>query len=141
MKEQVILERDEYLKLKQLADLSQKNIDELKCNIKGTFLRNIFSNIYTGVFYGYNNTNTDSDGDSDWPDVENKWSNWLRYLKDSIERENWDDALNNIQHTIKEIVKEYREEIYNKEMTNHLYNQMKEFYSIPWYKRLFIKLK
>lgn len=142
MKEQVILDRAEYLKLKEMADMNQEQIKELENERKAEYIRYLFDIIYTGMHDGFYSVQWGQK--SDWPDVDKHWNNWLKWLKQDIDKEEWDDALTCLRTAIEAITNENRLHIQNEDMIKHMSEELqkktKEFNSMPWYKKMFYKV-
>lgn len=142
MKEQVILDRAEYLKLKEMADMNQEQINKLEKERKAYYIRNLFDTIYTGMYDGFHRVTWGQE--RDWKSVNITWDNWCKWLKNDIEKEDWDDALTCLQKAIDDITKENRLHTQNEDVTNQMADEVKEkideFNSIPWYKKMFYKI-
>lgn len=142
MKEQVILDRAEYLKLKEMADMNQEQINELEKERNAKYIRNLFDTLYTGMYDGFHRVTWGQE--SDWDRVSIKWDDWLKWLKNDIDKEEWDDALTCLRCAIDDITKENRLHVQNEELTKQIAVETKEkidkFNSIPWYKKMFYKV-
>lgn len=139
MKEQVILERNEYLKLKELADKAQQDIKDVEKKVKGTYLRELYSTIYCGFHDGFKSVPWGSES-KDWTDADKEWSDTLKYLKYSIENGNYDNALCCLQSAIKKIVAENRKIVQKEGFLQFDLNKIEYFSKLPWYKKMFYNL-
>lgn len=142
MKEQVILDRDEYLKLKELADKNQNEINNITNSFKGEFLKNLFDTIYSGVYDGHHDVLWGQE--VDWPETNKEWNKYFRWFKERIEQEDWFEAIGLLRTTIREITKENRLYAQNEHIIKYMSEETKQninkFNSIPWYKKIFYKI-
>ena len=142
MKEQVILDRDEYLQLKEMADKNNTEIKQEINSAKGYFLKQLFNIIYDGVYDGHHEVLWGKS--KDWIETKDKLDDTLCLLKKNIERESWEDALGCLNKSIQAIVKDNRLHVENEELTNQIANEVRKniakFNSLPWYKKMFFKI-
>lgn len=139
MKEQVILERHEYLKLKELADKAQQDIKDVEKKVKGAYLMELYGTIYSGFYDGFKSVPWGNES-KDWTDADKAWTECLNCMKRSIEGEHYDYALDYLQTAIKRIVAENREIVQKEGFLQFDLNRIEYFSKLPWYKKMFYKL-
>lgn len=137
MKEQVILERDEYLKLKESADKTQKEIEEIEKKIKSEFLTEIYESLRKGMKEGYDQALYNCY--KDWNDTDKLLSELFGKIKRCIYNGGYNYALSNLKIIAQTLTKNYRQCLLREIMIKEGQEKIAGFNSMPWYKRLFCK--